>query len=121
MRAKRRSVLKSSIRKELNLDTSVLHCLVIIKYYENFSGIFDNLPGVQFHIYSDSNLNDSEIEDLFQVCDFAFITNEDYLNTSFRYGLKTFTYNTDKQNDYKITLSVNENPIDIIKDYINLL
>ena len=118
MRAKRRSVLKSSIRKELNLDTSVLHCLVIIKYYENFSGIFDNLPGVQFHIYSDSNLNDSEIEDLFQVCDFAFITNEDYLNTSFRYGLKTFTYNTDKQNDYKITLSVNENPIDIIKDYI---
>lgn len=118
MRAKRRSVLKSSIRKELNLNTSVLHCLVIIKYYENFSGIFDNLPGVQFHIYSDSNLNDSEIEDLFQVCDFAFITNEDYLNTSFRYGLKTFTYNTDKQNDYKITLSVDENPIDIIKDYI---
>lgn len=124
MRAKRRSILKSKIRQELNLDTSLLHCLVILQNNENFEQISNSFPNVQFHIYSDSNLNNSEIEYLFQVCDFAFITNEDYLNTSFRYGLKTFTYNTDKDNDYKISLSTkigrfnNEKCIEIIKDYI---
>lgn len=124
MRGKRRSILKSKIRKELNLDTSLLHCLVILQNDDNFSEISNSFPNVQFHTHSGENLNNSEIEQLFQVCDFAFITNDDYLNSAFRYGLKTFTYNTDKDNDYKISLSTkvgrfnNEKCIEIINDYI---